>query len=72
MPKVEGDEIIYCALCRGWGRYRDGACPACGGVGKFLAPDKWVYCGLCDGHGMYKNNPCPTCGGKGKIRPRTL
>ena len=72
MAEAEGDEILYCSLCNGRGQYNGEACPACGGVGKFLAPDKWVYCSLCNGRGIFKNTPCPACNGRGKVRPKSL
>ena len=72
MPEAERDEILYCTLCNGHGEYKDGTCPACRGVGKFLAPDKWVYCSLCNGRGEYRGKPCPCCGGRGKVRPASL
>lgn len=51
MRKAEENEILWCQLCRGSGKFKESVCPACGGIGKFLAPDKWVWCSLCRGSG---------------------
>ena len=54
MPEAEEGEILWCQLCEGTGKFKEGTCPACGGIGKFRAPDKWVWCSLCRGSGKVK------------------
>lgn len=83
MSEAKENEILWCKFCGGSGRYglnKEKICPACGGVGKFLAPDKWVWCSCCRGSGVdprtpnteTQKRPCPACGGKGRIRPREV
>ena len=70
MSEIYYDEIVYCALCGGHGKWEYKTCPACGGVGKFDGSGGWTYCNLCKGHGTtdkYIKVPCPACGGKGKV-----
>lgn len=89
MAEAKNEEVLWCAFCNGSGRYglnKEKICPACSGVGKSLAPEKWVWCSFCGGsgkdpRGRSANNPlqsanppepCPACGGRGRAKTKNF